>query len=113
MEKSNNKDTTSTIKTSFAPKKPKIGALWARESKTNGEEYFSGEITVNDKKISFVAYRNDYKEQENHPDFKIYERPQIENQVAEVKKTAATLKTSLKTPHENTTEIQVEYPAGL
>ncbi len=48
-----------------------IGALW--EKGTGDKKYFSGEIE-NEKgeKSQIVVFRNSYKEQEKHPDWKIF-----------------------------------------
>ena len=107
---------TTTMKTPTVKQKlgrdSERGALWTRESKT-GEEYMTGEVTVDGKKIEIVVYRNGYKEEDRHPDFRIYERQPMESQVAEVKKAATSLKTPLNTSRkEQTTPIaEVEYPA--
>lgn len=47
-----------------APNPNKIGALWAKKDK-NGNPMFTG--TVNNEKI--VIFTNNYKKEDNHPDF--------------------------------------------
>jgi len=47
-----------------------IGAMWRRETK-GGDVYFSGEVEVGGRKVSFVAFKNRYKEKDTHPDFRI------------------------------------------
>jgi hypothetical protein len=46
----------------------KFGALWLKQGEKG--EYMSGEITVNDKKISIVCFKND-KQNEKQPDWDI------------------------------------------
>lgn len=48
-----------------------IGALWQKQSK-NGANYFSGSIEIDEKKISIVVFKNKFKEQDKHPDWKIF-----------------------------------------
>jgi uncharacterized protein (DUF736 family) len=51
-----------------------LGALWAREGKN--QNYFSGYVTVGElgfeKKIKIVGFKNNFKDSENHPDFRLY-----------------------------------------
>lgn len=47
-----------------------IGALWKKQSKKG--DYFTGQIELDGKKVSIVAFTNDYKKEEKHPDFKIF-----------------------------------------
>lgn len=56
-----------------------IGALWFKTSK-NGVEYFTGDIELNGELIRIKAFKNSYKETDNHPDWKIYIREPLENQ---------------------------------
>lgn len=49
-----------------------IGALWARKSQ-NGD-YFTGNVEVDGKKVSIVAFYNKNKKEEKHPDYRIYVR---------------------------------------
>jgi len=51
-------------------KEKSIGALWQKESK-NGI-YYSGTIEIEGKKIPIVAFKNSYKQEDKHPDFKIF-----------------------------------------
>lgn len=48
-----------------------IGALWEKESGKGGK-FFSGNIEVNGEKISIVVFKNNYKEESKHPDYKIF-----------------------------------------
>ena len=47
-----------------------IGGLWAHESK-KGVKYMSGQVTIGDKKVDIVIFRNKYKE-DKKPDYVIY-----------------------------------------
>ena len=56
-------------------KKREVGALWKKESPT--QKYFSGHIKVDDgmggdELLKVVIFKNNYKEKDNHPDFRIY-----------------------------------------
>ena len=55
-------------------KKREVGALWRKESAT--QKYFSGHVKVDDygeeKLLKVVVFKNNYKEKDNHPDFRIY-----------------------------------------
>ena len=56
-------------------KKREVGALWKKESAT--QKYFSGHIKVDDgmgseELLKVVIFKNNYKEKDNHPDFRIY-----------------------------------------
>ena len=59
--------------------KKAIGALWKKESKA-GNVYLSGQIEVNGNKINLVVFKNNYKEQKKHPDYKIYLSEPLQNQ---------------------------------
>lgn len=54
-----------------------IGALWTRESNTDGKKFWSGKITIGGKKESIVVFTNTFKEKgDNKPSLKIYkDRP--------------------------------------
>ena len=52
-----------------------IGALWIKTSK-NGNKYMSGEVEINGQKHKITVFKNNYKEKETHPDYKIM--PQTE-----------------------------------
>jgi uncharacterized protein (DUF736 family) len=58
----------------------KIGALW--ENKTSkGQEYFSGQIEWKGEKIKIVAFKNNYKKEDRHPDWNIMiSKPKEERQ---------------------------------
>lgn len=47
----------------------KIGALWAKTGKS-GKEFWSGELVINGKKHSIVAFKRN-KKQEKEPDIDI------------------------------------------
>lgn len=50
-------------------KENKIGAVWIKTSKA-GNKFMSG--VINDQKV--VIFKNNYKEQENHPDYIVYKQ---------------------------------------
>lgn len=51
----------------MADKQESIGAIWKRKTK-NGKEYLY--ISLNDE--IYTAWKNDYKKENKHPDYKIY-----------------------------------------
>ncbi len=57
-----------------------LGGIWVKESKSDGKEYMTGDVTINGQKTSLIIFRNNYKEQANHPDWRIYRRPDIEGE---------------------------------
>jgi len=50
----------------------KIGALWKRTS-ANGNEFFTGTVTVDGKLQNIIAFTNKQKTSHNHPDWTVYE----------------------------------------
>lgn len=48
-----------------------IGALWLNESK-KGAKYMSGMVEVNGVKQKIVVFKNKYKEEDKHPDYRIF-----------------------------------------
>jgi len=48
-----------------------IGALWSKQSK-GGANYFSGSIEIEGKKTQIVVFKNQFKKEEKHPDWKIF-----------------------------------------
>jgi uncharacterized protein (DUF736 family) len=59
-------------------KEKEIGATWTKQPKNGGEEYMTGDITVNGEKVSIILFRNNFKDQENKPDWRIYVRDPME-----------------------------------
>ena len=51
--------------------KADVGALWGH-AESNGDEYFTGEITLNGTKTLINVRRNVYKTEDKHPDWRIY-----------------------------------------
>lgn len=47
-----------------------IGALWLGESK-NGTKYMSGEVEIDGVKHKIIVFKNKYKEEDRHPDYRI------------------------------------------
>ena len=52
-------------------RKQSIGALWRKTSRAGGS-YYSGEITIGGEVVKLVAYDNDRKTKDTHPDIRIY-----------------------------------------
>lgn len=53
--------------------KIELGALWKKRSERTGNEYFTGDIkTPSGDVIKVIAFTNDRKTKENHPDIRIY-----------------------------------------
>jgi len=48
-----------------------IGALWLNTSRA-GKKYMSGVVEIDGAKHKVVVFKNDYKEEDKHPDYKIY-----------------------------------------
>mgnify|MGYP003290381841 CR=1 FL=1 len=51
-------------------KNESIGALWIAETKAG--KFMSGEIELDGKKTRIIVFRNNYKTEEKHPDYRIY-----------------------------------------
>lgn len=50
-----------------------LGAMWGRVSERTGNEYFTGDFKTPDGQIvKFIAFRNDRKTSDKHPDFRFY-----------------------------------------
>jgi uncharacterized protein (DUF736 family) len=47
-----------------------IGAIWNR-NRADGKPYLSGEVTIDGKKIMWLAFQNDRKSKKEHPDWRI------------------------------------------
>jgi uncharacterized protein (DUF736 family) len=54
--------------------KLEIGALWKKTGKT--ESFYSGKIKINGKDQEIVCFVNKHKSAENHPDIRIYTKPE-------------------------------------
>ena len=76
-----NSKSKSALATPIAPKKlgkdSEVGALWTKSSQ-RGEEYMTGDITVNGAKTQIIVFRNGFKEHDKMPDFRIYFREPLE-----------------------------------
>jgi uncharacterized protein (DUF736 family) len=48
-----------------------LGALWRKTSKS-GNPFYSGNLMLNGQKYEVIAFDNDRKTKENHPDIRIY-----------------------------------------
>lgn len=58
-----------------------IGAIWLRKTKKE-ETYLSGQLELEGKdgpKIKIVAFKNNYKERDNQPDFYIQKAMPVES----------------------------------
>ena len=54
-----------------------IGALWLKEK--DGKKFFSGQIEYPGVKLNFAIFKNEKKEKDGQPDYKIVWSPQREN----------------------------------
>jgi uncharacterized protein (DUF736 family) len=55
----------------------KIGALWLKEK--DGKKYYSGIIEFPGMKLNFAIFKNEEKQQDNHPDYNIVWSPVKKN----------------------------------
>lgn len=51
-----------------------IGALWINESEKG--KYMSGVVEINGEKHPIVVFKNSYKKEEKHPDYRILPKKQ-------------------------------------
>ena len=58
-----------------------IGALWERTGPHG--KYLSGEVEVEGKKIPIIAFPNEYKKEEKHPDWRIKVRKPVSRDEAQ------------------------------
>ena len=66
----------------------KLGALWLRESK-KGTKYMAGVVEIDGQKTDVLIFKNNYKEEDKHPDYLIYlkeEEQQKKSVLVEVSK---------------------------
>ena len=49
---------------------PSLGALWKRQTSA-GELYLSGQIDLDGKKTNIIVFKNSYKKEDKHPDYRI------------------------------------------
>lgn len=52
-------------------KRKDIGAFWIKTSKA-GDKFMSGHIEINGVKHDVVVFKNGYKKEDKHPDYKVY-----------------------------------------
>ena len=55
----------------MSEKQKDCGALWLNVSKT-GTKYMSGSVEIDGVKTKIVVFKNNYKEEEKHPDYRIF-----------------------------------------
>lgn len=48
-----------------------IGALWLKESR-NGNKFMSGVVEIDGVKHDIVVFKNNYKKEDKHPDYRIF-----------------------------------------
>ena len=72
---------TPVVKRQKVGKESEIGACWTKTPLNGGEEYMTGDITLNGVKTSIVMFRNRFKDTELKPDWRIYVRPPLSNVV--------------------------------
>jgi len=51
-------------------KEKDIGALWVKEGQHG--KYMSGSVEINGEKIRIVVFKNNYKQEDKYPDYRIY-----------------------------------------
>lgn len=56
-----------------------IGALWLNES-SNGTKYMSGIVEIDGVKHPIVVFKNKYKEEDKHPDYRILPKQKKEGE---------------------------------
>lgn len=61
----------------MSEKEKDIGALWEKRTQ-KGAPFYSGSITVNGEQIRFVAFKNGYKKEDKHPDFRLFPAKQVD-----------------------------------
>ncbi len=52
-----------------------VGAIWVRTSKS-GDKYLSLQVEINGQKYNYVGFKNDYKTEDKHPSYKLFEANQ-------------------------------------
>jgi len=52
-------------------KRKSIGGIWVK--KYNGGQLLSITITIDNKTVNLVGFKNSYKTKKNQPDYKVYE----------------------------------------
>lgn len=45
--------------------------MWEKTTQKGGK-FLSGQITINGEAVKFVAFKNGYKKEDRHPDWKLY-----------------------------------------
>ena len=51
-------------------KEDEIGALWKNKTKS-GDTYLKGTIEFGDQKFKIAVFKNNYKQKESHPDYRV------------------------------------------
>lgn len=57
-----------------------IGALWEKKASKSGLTFFSGTVTIGDVACEVVIFKNNYKKEPKHPDWKVYRSKPRETQ---------------------------------
>tara|TARA_R100000808_G_C2152471_1_gene161939 strand:+ start:75 stop:356 length:282 start_codon:yes stop_codon:yes gene_type:complete len=74
-----------------------IGALWAREAKSNNQKYLAGHVKLDidgeERSVKVVVFRNNNKQSDRSPDYQIYKARPPQNQ-----EEAATVSASTASP---------------
>ncbi len=65
---------TPVVQRRKACRETEIGGIWIKEPMNGGEEYMTGDVIVNGVKVSFVGFRNNYKDNEKKPDWRLHSR---------------------------------------
>lgn len=89
-----------------------FGALWARKGRN--QNYFSGYVTVGDlgfeKKVKIVGFKNNYKDNEKQPDFRLYVSEEKSNDIDSQSEPSASL---ISSTHEESSFAEVGEDQSL
>ena len=54
----------------MSEKEQSIGALWVKGE--GGKKFMTGNVEINGEKYAIVVFKNTYKKEDKHPDYRIY-----------------------------------------
>ncbi len=75
-------------------KNESIGALWINEGQKG--EFLAGKITIDGVTTSIVVFKNNYKNADSHPDYRIFLSNKQEKKIPQQTKDEEELKSTLK-----------------
>jgi len=56
----------------MSEKRPELGALWKKQGKQSGNEYFTGTLQIGDQKVNVVGFWEMNKRNPRGPDLRLY-----------------------------------------